>query len=196
MAAFKCDLDNGQQVTIENQGSSTVITLVSGGSGQQQSQGNSFETGNWRGKPTVFRTPSGVVLRIEAEQDQHFIQVQGNGMTKLDAAPSLSDADVLPLHKVEAEEASRYSMPDMQPMQPMKPMKPMPPMQIDDMQMQMEPMTMRMGNMEMRMGEPLRIETQPEHRQKTRNFCPQCGSKLEVSDRFCSDCGNRLTSLE
>jgi len=53
-----------------------MITLVSGGSGQQQSQGNSFETGNWRVPPTVFRTPSGVVLRIEAEQDQHFIQVQ------------------------------------------------------------------------------------------------------------------------
>jgi len=31
------------------------------------------ETGNWRVPPTVFRTPSGVVLRIEAEQDQHFM---------------------------------------------------------------------------------------------------------------------------
>ena len=129
MAAFKCDLDNGQQVTIENQGSSTVITLVSGGVGQQQSQGNSFETGNWRGKPTVFRTPNGVVLRIEAEQEQHFIQVQGNGMSNLDAAPELSDADVLPLRSVDSSEVSRQSsMPDMQPMEPMKPMKPMSPM--------------------------------------------------------------------
>ena len=192
MAAYTCDIDKNQHIYIENQDSRTVITLVSGGQGKQQSQGNSFETGNWRVPPTVFRTASGVVLRVEAERNQHFIQVQGNGMTRLDAAPSLSDADVLPLHKVEAEEVSRYSMPDMQPMQPMKPMKPMPPMQIDDMQMQMEPMTMRMGNMEMRMGEPLRIETQPEQRQKTRNFCTQCGSKLGVSDRFCSQCGNRI----
>jgi len=50
--------------------------------------GNSFETGNWRVPPAVFRTPSGVVLRIEAEQDQRFIQVQDR-MSRLDAAPSL-----------------------------------------------------------------------------------------------------------
>lgn len=128
MAAYKCDLDNGQEVTVENQGSKTVITLVSGGSGNQQSQGNSFETGNWRYPPTVLRTSSGVVLQIEAEEDRHFIQVQGNGMSKLDAAPDLSDADELPLHEVESDSASRHSMPDMQPMKPMKPMKPMSPM--------------------------------------------------------------------
>lgn len=193
MAAYTCNLAQGQQVYIENQGSQTLITLVSSGSGQQQSQGNSFETGNWRTPPTVFRTASGVVLRIEAEQGQHFIQMQANGMIRLDAAPSLSDAEVLPLRKEETESASRQSsMPDMQPMKPMKPMKPMPPMQIDDMQMQMEPMAMRMGNMEMRMGETLRTETAPKQRQSTRNFCPQCGSKVEESDRFCSQCGNSL----
>jgi hypothetical protein len=179
MAAYTCDLDQGQKVYIENQGSRTEITLASGGSGQQQSQRNSFETGNWRVPPTVFRTPSSVVLRIEAEQSQHFIQVRGNRISRLDAAPSLSDAEVLPLRKVETEEASRQStMPDMP---PIKPMKPMPPMQ-----MQMEPMAMRMGNMEMRM------ETAPQQRQSTKNFCSQCGSKVEEGDRFCSHCGNRL----
>jgi len=79
-------------------------------------------------------------------------------MSRLDAAPSLGDADVVTLQKVEAEEASRHSMPDMQPMEPMKPMKPMPPMQIDDMQMQMEPMTMRWATWRCAWGEPLRME--------------------------------------
>lgn len=175
MAVYVCDLDQDQQVYIENQGSRTEITLVSGGSDQQQSQGNSFETGNWHLPPTVFRTPSGVVLRIEAEQGQHFIQVQGNGMSRLDAQPALGNADVLPLRQEEA----RHSLPNMQ---PMKPMKPMPPMQ-----MQMEPMAMQMGNMAMQM------ETAPKQRQSTKNFCPQCGSKVEAGDRFCSGCGNRLT---
>lgn len=130
MAAYACDLDKGQQIYIENQGPQTMIKLTSLGSGQQQSQGNSFETGNWRVPPTVFRTPNGAVLRIEAEQAQHFIQVQGNGMSSLDTAPELSDADALPLREVESSETSgQSSMPDMQPMEPMQPMQPMEPMQ-------------------------------------------------------------------
>lgn len=193
MAAYTCDLDKDQQIHIENQGKQTVIKLVSGGPSQQQSQGNSFETGNWRVPPTVFRTQNGVVLRIEADPGQHFIQVQANKMSRLDAEPSLSDADVLPLQKVGTEAASsQNSMQPMQPMKPMEPMKPMSPMQIDDMQMQMKPMTMRMGNMEMRMGEPLQTKTAPEQRQSTKNFCPQCGSKVGGGDRFCSNCGNSL----
>lgn len=186
MAAYTCDLDKDQQIYIENQGSRTVIRLTSGGLGQQQSQSNSFETGNWRVPPTGFRTRGGVVLRIEAEQSQHFIQVQSNGMSKLDAAPSLSDAEVLPLQKVETETPSRQnSMPGMQPMQPMEPMKPMQPMQMGNMEMQM-------GNMEMRLGEPPQMETVTEQAQSTKNFCPQCGSKVEEGDRFCSNCGKGL----
>ena len=170
MAAYTCELDKGQQIYIENQGSQTVITLTSSTASQQQSQRNDFETGNWRVPPTVFQTLNGVVLRIEAES-QRFIQVQANKMSSLDAAPTLSDADVLPLRKVEA---STQSMPAMQPMQPMKPMKPMQPMQ------------MQMGNIKMQMGESL-----PE-RQSTKNFCSQCGSRIAEGDRFCSYCGNSL----
>lgn len=181
MATYKCELAEGQQIYIENQGMQTAIALVSSGSDQQQSQRNSFETGTWQVPPTAFQTPSGVVLRIEAE-GQHFIQVHANRMTKLDDAPSLSNADVLPLRKVDEME-SRQSLPDMQPMEPMQPM---PPMQMNNMEMRMEPMTMRMGNMEMRM------ETAPEQRQSVKNFCSQCGSKVEQGDYFCSHCGNSL----
>lgn len=177
MATYICELDQGQQIYIENQGVQTAIALVSSGPGQQQSQRNSFETGNWRVPPTGFRTPSGVVLQIEAKQGQHFIQVQANGMTRLNSAPSLSNADMLPLQQVD-EAVSKHAMPDMQ---PMKPMKPMPPMQISDM--------------EMRMG-TLRMETAPQQRQSTRNFCPQCGSKVAIGDYFCSYCGNSLAPSE
>lgn len=185
MATYICELDQGQQIYIENQGVQTAIALVSSGPGQQQSQRNSFETGNWRVPPTGFRTPSGVVLQISAEQGQHFIQVQANGMTRLNSAPSLSNADVLPLRQVD-EAVSRNAMPDMQPMEPMKPM---PPMQISDMEM-------RMGSMEMRMGKPLRMQTAPKQGQLTKNFCSQCGSKVEIGDYFCSHCGNSLAPSE
>lgn len=127
MATYICELDQGQQIYIENQGMQTAIALVSSGPNQQQSQRHSFETGNWRVPPTGFRTPSGVVLRIET-QEQHFIQVQANGMSKLDTAPSLSDAEVLQLRQVEPDATSSDSMPEMQPMKPMSPMKPMEPM--------------------------------------------------------------------
>ncbi len=191
MVTYRCDLDKGKQIYIENQESLTAIALVSGGSNQQQSQRQSFETGKWQVPPTVFlQSSSGVVLRIEAEQGQYFIQVQASGMSRLNTVPSLSDANVLPLHKVDETAAS--NLPDMQ---PMKPMKPMPPMQMDDMQMQMTPMKMQMGNMEMHMGEPIE-KKMPESRQLTKNFCNQCGSKIEEKDRFCSYCGNRLVPVE
>ena len=185
MATYICELAQGQQIYIENQGGQTAIALVSSEPGQQQSQRNSFETGNWRVPPTGFRTPSGVVLQIEAEQCQHFIQVQANGMIRLNNAPSLSNADVLSLRQVD-EAVSRSAMPDMQ---PMKPMKPMPPMQSSDTEM-------RMGSMEMRMGEPLRMETAPKQGQLTKNFCSQCGSKVEIGDYFCSHCGTSLAPSE
>lgn len=179
MATYTCDLNEGK-IYIKNQGEQTVITLVSGGETQQQSQSNSFATGKWRVPPSVFKTGSSIVLRVEAE-GVHFMQVQTNRMSKLNSEPSLSDADVLPLQKVN-EAASEQPM---KPMQPMSPMQPMPPMQMDDMQMQM-------GNMEMRMGEPLLPLVAPEQRQSGKNFCPQCGSKVGKSDRFCSNCGTAL----
>ena len=127
MTAYTCDLDNDQQIYIQNQGSQTEISLVSGGQNQRQSQRNSFETGSWRVPPTVFHLANAAVLRIESEQGEYFIQVQANRMSQLNAPPSLSDADVLPLRKTEAE--SRDSTPEMKPMEPMKPM--------ESMQMQM-----------------------------------------------------------
>lgn len=182
MTTYRCDLDNDQQIYIQNQGSQTEIRLVADRQGQRQSQSNSFETGNWCVPPTVFRISNGLVLRIEAEQGERFIQVQANRMSQLDAAPSLSDAEVLSLRKTDEAE-SRDSMPEMKPMQPMKPMepmKPMGPMRVDDMQMQM-------GNMKMQMGGSL-------PRQSVRNFCSQCGSKVGQGDRFCSYCGSGLNS--
>ena len=195
MAAYTCNLDKNEQIYIENQEQQTVIKLTSSGQSQEQSQSNSFETGKWRVPPTVFQTRNGVVLRIEAEHGQHFIQLQANRMTRLDSDPWLSDADVLPLRQDATEAASSHSMQPMQPMEPMKPMelmKPMSQMQIDDMQMQIKPMMMQMGNMEMRMGEPLQTNITPKQRQSVKNFCSQCGSKVGQSDRFCSNCGNAL----
>jgi hypothetical protein len=175
--AYVGDLNSGQQVYLENQGTQTIITLASSGPGRQQSQSNGLETGSWLAPPTLFRTSMGLILRIEATQGQCFIQLQANGISVMETPPLLAGADVLPLRQTETGTASSQgSTEPMQPMQPIKPLEPMSPM---------KPMEMRMGNMEMRMGAP--EQSLAGHR-----FCSQCGQAIEAGDRFCSHCGHRL----
>ncbi|MDJ0554424.1 MAG: zinc-ribbon domain-containing protein [Microcoleaceae cyanobacterium MO_207.B10] len=183
--AYKCELGNGQQVYIDNQGMQTVVTLASGGIGQQQQASTSLQTGKWNVPPTLFKTASGVILRIESEQGQSFVQLQAGGISTISGAPSLSNAEVLSLQQVEATPSQGMApmepMKPMEPMQPMEPMEPMKPMKMGNMEMNMNPMEMRMGNMSMQMGT-----------NSGRRFCSQCGATVTASDRFCSSCGFQL----
>lgn len=184
--AYVCDLGTGQQIYLQNQDDQTSITLTTSGPGQQQSQGSSIHTGRWTLPPTVFRLPTGVVLRIEATRGQFFVQVQAGVMQLMSAAPHLADAEVLSLRQVAGTTAaSQSSMAPMPPMEPMKPMEPMEPMKMGDMEMRMKPMEMRMGNMHLQMGSP----SQPAEKKR---FCTQCGAPVGANDRFCGQCGHRL----
>ncbi len=185
--AYIGKLGAGQQLYLENQGTQTLITLTSHSNSQQQSQSSGFQTGNWTVPPTLFRTPAGFILRIESSSGQHFVQIQSNGMSTLQAVPSLVHADVISLEQVaDAASSSQQSIEFTPLMEPMKPMEPLPPMKMGDMEMRMNPMEMRMGNMELRMGE--KLQTQSGSR-----FCSQCGQSVKESDHFCSSCGHRLT---
>jgi hypothetical protein len=187
--AYIANLSTGQQIYIENQGIQTVIMLTSSSHGQQQSQSSSFETGEWIVPPTLFRTPTGVVLRLESASEQRFVQIQANGLSTLSTAPTLSFAEVISLQQVAEPAKSRQSSIEFTPMEPMKPMEPLPPLKMGDMEMSMNPMEMRMGNMQLRMGEAAPASTQVGQR-----FCTQCGQSVKPSDRFCGSCGHRLTS--
>ncbi len=176
--AYTGNLTTGEQIQIENRGNQTVISLFKGGLNQQQSQGSSVETGSWSQPPTLFRTLTGVVLRVEAAQGQFFIQLQSGSISSLNTPPSLMDADILPLQQTPGAASDQDKMP---------PMRPMEPMQMGNMEMRMEPMQMRMGNMQMQMGKT-------ESTSSSKRFCSQCGEKLNRGDRFCSSCGNQLTS--
>ena len=180
MTTYRGDLGGGQQVFVAAQGTQTVVTLMGGGPGQQQSQSSGFDTGEWLAPPVLFRTGGGLVLRIETARGHSFIRLQSSGMHLLDAAPSLTGANVLPLQP--SEEAAA---PSFRPMEPLKPMEPMKPM---------KPMEMRMGNMHMRMGGS---EAKPEAAPAAeKRFCTQCGKPAGPADRFCGRCGSRLTPLE
>lgn len=163
--AYICDLGSGQVVYIENSGMQTDITLASSTAGQQQQASSSFHTGKWRIPPTAFRAASSVILRIDSESGQYFIQVQGSSTIVLNSPPSLVGAEELSLKQADA--------PSMKPIEPMKPMTPM----------KMSNMEMRMGNMSMQMGNSA---PNAEH------FCSQCGTKTAEGDRFCTSCGHRL----
>ena len=187
---YKCELEPGRQVFIENHDRQTMITMGSSGTGQQQSQRNSFETGQWDRPPTLFRTSDGVVLRVEAEDNQFFFHLGPGGTRTLSGAPSLRDADVLPLQRAAAEKSM-----NMEPMAQMKPMEPMQPLK------PMKPMEMHMGNMSMRMGEQeqelqRRDLEQRESGRATRRFCTQCGQAAAEADQFCARCGHQLRPIE
>jgi NADH pyrophosphatase NudC (nudix superfamily) len=199
--AYVSELGTGQQIYLENQGPQTIVTLVSAAAGQQQSQRNGFETGNWHGPPTLLRTAAGLIVRIDADRGQFFVQVQGSGMGLLTTAPALTGADVLSLRQVADQHAASSSqmepmepmkpMEPMEPMKPMQPMQPMEPMRMGDMEMSANPMEMRMGNMHLRMGSP-----EQQQKPSARRFCPQCGTGVSPEDRFCASCGHRLVPAE
>ncbi|MFP4221897.1 MAG: zinc ribbon domain-containing protein [Phormidium sp.] len=185
--AYQCDLGNNQTVYLDNSGSQTVVTTASGSPGQQQQSSNRFETGAWTAPPEMYRTPGGIALKIQAQEGDRWIQIQGQ-------TSNLSEASSIPLQEVsEVPGSSQEPMEPMQPMEPMKPMQPMQPMQpmkpmkMGNMEMNNNPMEMRMGNMEMRMG------SSPQNTSSQRRFCSQCGSPVQASDRFCGNCGHKLS---
>ncbi len=73
--ADKCELSNSQEVYIENQGLQTLVTLASSSSSQQQQASAGFQTGKWTVPPTLYKTASKIVVRIESEQGQFFCPI-------------------------------------------------------------------------------------------------------------------------
>ncbi len=172
---YRVNLSNNQQLTVINQGTQTLITLISSSLGQQQSQSSSFTTGNWNKPPRLYQTESGFVLEIDTDIKQHFFLIQSNSINITSTPPW---QNTVPIDLEYTPETNQNNL-EFEPMQPMQPMK------MGNMSMSMNPMSMQMGNMSMTMGE--NKTTKPSH-----NFCSQCGAKVKPSDRFCSSCGNKL----
>lgn len=169
-----------------------MVTLFSGGAGQQQSQANGFETGIWQTPPVLFQTTTGLVIRIEAAGRQFFIQIQGGAMQLLTTAPSLAGADVVALQQVDTGDHSHPEpMEPMQPMEPMEPMKPMEsmkPLRMGNMEMRMNPMEMQMGNMRLRMETTPKSPPTPPQAASPR-FCTQCGAGVSHTIGFVQTAG-------
>lgn len=122
---LKATLADGQHLLVENKEGQTHITLHSGGDGSKQSQGDSFQTGEWSKTPILSKTKDGFVLQIEADGKSHYFQLQNNAIDQLDNAPSLDGAENVSLEKASDEEIAKSKPEPMKPMTPMEPMKPM-----------------------------------------------------------------------
>lgn len=177
MTTYGTKLSPNRILYVQNNGSQTVVTLQSSDPGQQQSQSQAFGSGNWLAPPTLFQTANGLVLRIEGETGQKFVQLLSGGIQVMDRSPSLSGAQVLALHIVEAP----TSQPAIEPMNPMKSMEPM------------NPMKMEMGDMRLEMGGSSASESPSSGSQGAR-FCSQCGTPIKPTDKFCSQCGHQVRS--
>lgn len=181
----------------------TVVTLQSGGSGQQQQSSSQFSTGQWTSVPLLYRLADGAVIAISTLAETYYLYAKGTqiqmsaGEPSAELAAQMGQSYPLPLKPVEA--MPKVVMPPMQPMSTM------------------QPMHLKLGNMEMSMGtaasafstasSSARAESKNAQddipaqdissetgssQTKVKQFCTQCGSAIDPSDRFCGYCGARL----
>jgi NADH pyrophosphatase NudC (nudix superfamily) len=168
---YQWELGTGHQISVDNQGAQTVVTILHTSAGGQQRTSNSFTTGIWIVPPEMSITPTGAMLKITTPTGESSIQIHGNS-TQMQISHS-GDRDSTTTTSSNSTSTSSF-----------EPIQPMQPMQMGNMQMSMQPMVMRMGNMELNMG-----ATPSKQR-----FCSQCGTPVKPTDRFCASCGNKLES--
>ena len=166
---YNWELATGQQISVDNQGAQTIVTISNTSAGQQQRTINSFNTGIWIVPPEMSINPTGATLKITTPTGAVLIQVRGNSIQM----QSTSGGE----HQSSTSSSSTFTT-DMAPMQPMQ------PMQMGNMQMNMQQMVMKMGDMELNMGATASKQT----------FCTQCGTPVKPVDKFCAGCGHKLES--
>jgi NADH pyrophosphatase NudC (nudix superfamily) len=161
------ELSTGHQISVDNQGAQTVVTVLQTSAGQQQRTSNSFTTGIWIVPPEMIITSTGGILKIATPSGESIIQIQGNHIQLQSSHSDTSQS---------TSTSTSFS----------SGAEPFAPMQMGNMRMKMEPMVMRMGDMELNMN----MNTTASKQQ----FCTQCGTSVKPTDKFCASCGHRLES--
>jgi hypothetical protein len=124
---YICDLGNGRQLRLENDGNQTHLGLGSSDSGQQQSQSVGFQTGEWSSEPAVFKQGNDLIIQLHLDQGERYFRARRGAVEAIDDAPDLAKAERLSLKESSADSGLKPMKP-MEPMKPMKPMEPMKPM--------------------------------------------------------------------
>jgi hypothetical protein len=77
---YHWELGTGHQISVENQGVQTVVTVSSSSAGTQQRSSSSMTTGTWIAPPTMTISPTGGILTITTATGESFVQIQGNSI--------------------------------------------------------------------------------------------------------------------
>jgi zinc-ribbon domain len=160
---YNWELGSGHQISVDNQGAQTVVTIVHASTGQQQRSSNSFTTGIWIVPPEMSLTPTGGILKITTATGESLLQIQGNS-----------------IHMHSSHSGDRQSTSSSSTSTFTSGVEPMSPMR-------MQPMVMRMGDLELNMGATANQNQQRFCNQcgipvkPTDRFCASCGNKLTVN---------------
>ena len=159
---YHWELGTGHQISVDNEGAQTVVTILHTSAGQQQRTSNSFTTGIWLVPPEMSMTPTGGILKVTTPSGASLIQIQGNSIN---------------LHSQGASQSTTSTSSS-------STSTGIKPMQMGNMQMNMQPMSMKMGSMELNMdatASQKRFCTECGTPVKpTDKFCASCGHKLEL----------------
>ena len=160
---YHWELGTGHQISVDNEGAQTVVTILHTSAGQQQRTSNSFITGIWLVPPEMSMTPTGGILKVTTPSGEALIQIQGNSIN---------------LQSNQGASQSTTSTSSSSTATGIK------PMQMGNMQMNMQPMSMKMGSMELNMdatASQKRFCTECGTSVKpTDKFCASCGHKLAL----------------
>ena len=158
---YHWELGTGHQISVDNEGAQTVVTILHTSAGQQQRTSNSFTTGIWLIPPEMSMTPTGGILKVTTPSGESLIQIQGNSIN-LQSNQGASQSTT-------STSSTSTGI---------------KPMQMGNMQMNMQPMSMKMGSMELNMdatASQKRFCTECGTPVKpTDKFCASCGHKLEL----------------
>ncbi|NJK40409.1 MAG: zinc ribbon domain-containing protein [Acaryochloridaceae cyanobacterium SU_2_1] len=170
--AYVCELEVGSSLYIDNQDHQTIVTSILSGPGQQQQSSQIFSTGPWVTSPELFRTPQDVRIKLGTVQGEYYLQIVDNQICQTDGIPTSAHLQPLPLQQVLAT-----------PVPPMLPIQPIMGM-------------MHGKNFNSRQGQwgdmQVMLEIRPTAAPTRGAFCPQCGTAVATTDRFCAACGQRL----
>ena len=158
---YHWELGTGHQISVDNEGAQTVVTILHTSAGQQQRTSNSFTTGIWLVPPEMSMTPTGGILKVTTPRGESLIQIQGNSIN-LQSNQGASQSTT-------STSSTSTGI---------------KPMQMGNMQMNMQPMSMKMGSMELNMdatASQKRFCTECGTPVKpTDKFCASCGHKLAL----------------
>jgi hypothetical protein len=77
---YHWELVTGQQISVENRGVQTVVTVVASSAGTQQRSSSSMATGTWSAPPTMTLSPTEGILKITTATGDSYVQIRANSI--------------------------------------------------------------------------------------------------------------------